>query len=481
MPETVGVISTFQSPYRFAHPDMNFDEQAQQAAAGALSTAGMRPDDIDAIVFSLAPTTFMGVADADRWAIDGIFGAGKPIMRVHTGGTTGGSAVHAAYSLVRSGLFRTVMIVGAERISETPDAQKVLNHDLRPVLRARHAAVRRSRTAALLATSATCTGTASPRRSSRACRCGSAATRSSNPIAHLKGEITVEDVMDSPMIAYPLKLFDICPRSSGSAAMIIGDLASALDAYQTARPSSMAIGSRVRHLLDRRPHRAELARTDTSSTGAVAYRARECYRRAGITDPINQIQVAEIYDPFSSRTHRRWSAGLLRGRHGGPAARRKALGHRRRRRRGLPVGRHAMHQPDRRHRAGSRDRRRRSGDGHRRRASRSPMCATRLRPPIGGIAQFLNCTVFGDDLVEGALTCQERTMTPTPARQRPTEEVTLRYDYALGEVAGKFLDGLQAAAHPRHALLEIGDDLSAAAGLLRAQLRDMRRLGRGRP
>jgi len=42
----------------------------------------------------------MGVADADRWAIDHIFAAGKPMMRVHTGGATGGSVVQAAHSLV---------------------------------------------------------------------------------------------------------------------------------------------------------------------------------------------------------------------------------------------------------------------------------------------------------------------------------------------------------------------------------------------
>ena len=101
----------------------------------------MTPDDIDAIVFSLAPTWFMGVADADRWAVDYIFGAGKPMMRVHTGGATGGSAVHAAYNLVRSGIYRSVLVVGAERIAETPDAQNVLNLIFDVFYEREHAAV----------------------------------------------------------------------------------------------------------------------------------------------------------------------------------------------------------------------------------------------------------------------------------------------------------------------------------------------------
>ena len=132
MPEIVGVLGTYQSDFKLRNQAMTFPEQAQQAAIGCLAAANMKPDDVDAIVFSLAPTAFMGVADADRWSIDYIFGAGKPMLRVHTGGATGGSVVQAAHSLVRSGIYRTVMIVGAERISETPDAQKVLNQIFDP-------------------------------------------------------------------------------------------------------------------------------------------------------------------------------------------------------------------------------------------------------------------------------------------------------------------------------------------------------------
>jgi acetyl-CoA C-acetyltransferase len=132
MTEQVAVLSTWQSEFKLRHPSMTYVEQAQEAAAGCMAKVGMCPDDVDAIVYSLAPTAFMGVADADRWAIDHIFGAGKPMLRVHTGGATGGSVVQAAHALVRSGMYRTVMIVGAERISETPDAQKVLNQIFDP-------------------------------------------------------------------------------------------------------------------------------------------------------------------------------------------------------------------------------------------------------------------------------------------------------------------------------------------------------------
>jgi acetyl-CoA C-acetyltransferase len=85
MTEQVAVLSTWQSEFKLRHPSMTYVEQAQEAAAGCMAKVSMCPDDIDAIVYSLAPTAFMGVADADRWAIDHIFGAGKPMLRVPHG------------------------------------------------------------------------------------------------------------------------------------------------------------------------------------------------------------------------------------------------------------------------------------------------------------------------------------------------------------------------------------------------------------
>jgi acetyl-CoA C-acetyltransferase len=293
--ETVAVLGTFQTEFKTHHPDHTFAEQAQIAAAGALNAAGMTPGDIDAIVFSLAPTWFMGVADADRWAIDDIFGAGKPMMRVHTGGATGGSAVQAAYNLVRSGLHRSVLVVGAERISETPDAQHVLNL-IFDLFYERDMPLSTNTTVGLWATGYL------QRYGYREIDLAPVAVRArhnamKNPYAHLKGEITVEDVMASRMISWPLKLFDICPRSSGSAAMVVGNAAMAKRFQQrpafingvASRTTTYWIGDRMTPTTD----------ADFIDFVIAGVAARECYRRAGITDPLKQIQVTEFYDPYT--------------------------------------------------------------------------------------------------------------------------------------------------------------------------------------
>ena len=298
MTETVAVLGTYQTEFRTHHPGHTFAEQAQIAAAGALNAAKMTPDDVDAIVFSLAPTWFMGVADADRWSIDHIFGAGKPMLRVHTGGATGGSAVQAGYNLVRSGLHRSVMVVGAERISETPDAQHVLNL-IFDLFYERDMPLSTNTTVALWTTGYLQRyGFGEEDLARVAVRARRNALK--NPHAHLKGDITVADVMASRMISWPLKLFDICPRSSGSAAMIIGNESMA-KRFQPRPAFINGVASRTTTywIGDRMTPTTDADFVDFTLAGIAG---RECFRLAGITDPLKQIQATEFYDPYTVMT-----------------------------------------------------------------------------------------------------------------------------------------------------------------------------------
>ena len=127
MSQNVAVIGVGQTGFRARWDSMTYVELAEQAAMRALADARLSPDDIDAVVFSMAPTHFMGVPDCDKWAVDFVGARGKPFLRVHTGGATGGSAFQAAWAQVPSGQHRRVLVVGADRITETPDAQFVLN------------------------------------------------------------------------------------------------------------------------------------------------------------------------------------------------------------------------------------------------------------------------------------------------------------------------------------------------------------------
>jgi acetyl-CoA C-acetyltransferase len=292
----VAVIGVGETEFKANIPDKTYVELAQDAAKGAMDFAGLGPDDIDAVVFSMAPTQFMGVNDADKWAVDSIWAAGKPFMRVHTGGATGGSALHAGYVHVASGMYRTVLVVGADRVAETPDAQHILN--LIWDLFYEHDFALNTVTMTALSTQRYMHkyGTTEEQYARVVVRARRNALN--NPYAHLKGKLTIDDVMNSPRISWPYKLFDICPRSSGAAAVILAN--DEITNRYSSRPafingiggltSTVFMGDRVG------PH----ADVELSDEAEFVRAGKEAYAQAGITDPVKQIQVVELYDPFSS-------------------------------------------------------------------------------------------------------------------------------------------------------------------------------------
>jgi acetyl-CoA C-acetyltransferase len=292
----VAVIGVGETPFRAHVPDKTYVELSQDAAKAALEDAGLTPDDIDAIVFSMAPTQFMGVNDVEKWAVDSIWASGKPLMRVHTGGATGGSALHAGYAHVASGMYRTVLVVGADRVAETPDAQHILNLIWDPFYEQDFALNTVTMTALSTQRYMHKYGTTEEQFARVVVRSRKNALQ--NPNAHLKGNITIDDVMKSPRMSWPYKLFDICPRSSGAAAVVLAN--EEVTKKHCSRPAfingiggltnTVFMGDRVGPYSD----------AEFCDEAELKFAGEEAYAQAGITDPIKQIQVVELYDPFSS-------------------------------------------------------------------------------------------------------------------------------------------------------------------------------------
>jgi acetyl-CoA C-acetyltransferase len=292
----VAVIGTGQIPFKTNYPDKTYVELAQEAAKLALDDAGLTPDEIDAVVFSMAPTEFMGVNEADKWAIEHVWGAGKPFMRVHTGGATGGSAFQAGFFHVASGRHRTVLVVGADRVADTPDAQHVLNLIWDPFYEQDFALNTVTMTALAAQRYMHRYGTTEEQFARVVVRARRNAL--GNPYAHLKGEIGVSDVMNSPRIAWPFKRYDICPRSSGAAAAVLANLD--VTKERSTRPAFVNGVSSITHSVFMGDRLGYWSDTEFADQDGLWIAARECYRQAGIVDPARELQVAEVYDPFSS-------------------------------------------------------------------------------------------------------------------------------------------------------------------------------------
>ncbi|MBC7106553.1 MAG: thiolase family protein, partial [Firmicutes bacterium] len=111
-----------------------------------------------------------------------------------------------------------------------------------------------------------------------------------NPYAHLKLNITVEDVLKSRIIAYPVRLLDVCPSSDGACAVIFASERRATEI--TTRPAwvrGVGYAGEEHWIGD----------SDKVVWESARKAARDAYRMAGITDPLKQLDVAEVYNPFT--------------------------------------------------------------------------------------------------------------------------------------------------------------------------------------
>ena len=114
-----------------------------------------------------------------------------------------------------------------------------------------------------------------------------------NPKAHLRREVTLEEVMNAPMIAWPLGLYDCCGVTDGAAAAIMcrtEDAKNFRHDYATIKGLGVSIGPGQGHV-----------RTDYDYTywPETEYAARQAYEMAGIKNPRKELDLAEVHDCFS--------------------------------------------------------------------------------------------------------------------------------------------------------------------------------------
>jgi len=110
-----------------------------------------------------------------------------------------------------------------------------------------------------------------------------------NPKAHIRKKITVDDVLNSPMVASPLKLYDCCPFSDGASAVI---LCSEEFAKKSGRQYVEIIGS------GRGASPAAVqGREDITTIPSTIAAAKQAYAMAGITP--KDIDFAEVHDCFT--------------------------------------------------------------------------------------------------------------------------------------------------------------------------------------
>jgi len=285
MAERVAITGVGQTKHDAKRPDVSIAGLCREAAIRALEDANVGWNDVDAVVIGKAPDMFEGVVMPELYLADALGATGKPMMRVHTAGSVGGSTALVAAGLVKAGVHKRVLTVAFEKQSES-NAMWALSMRIpfQPALVAGAGGYFAPHIRSYI------------RRSNAPDHIGilvavkDRKNALKNPYAHLHLEdISYETVAESMMIWDPLRYLESCPSSDGACALVL----SAEDSLTGDRPPAWFAGSAMRS------EPTMFAGRDQVNPQAGKDCAADVYKQAGITDPRSQIDVAEIYVPFS--------------------------------------------------------------------------------------------------------------------------------------------------------------------------------------
>jgi len=264
-------------------------ELAYEASKMALDSCELSLKDIDSVTIGTGPDAFDGVHMNGEFLHDGSGAYRKPVMRNYVGGGTGVFAPIHGWFHVASGMFDTCLVVAEEKMSscyphpagafltifdhttEQPLYPTLIwifamemhrymhkygftNKDIAPV------AVKNKKNAL------------------------------DHPAAQIAEEITVEDVLNSEVLAHPVHRLDISPTSDGAVAVVLA--AEHVARRITDKPVWI---DGVGYALDT----AYWCTRDLCYPEYLEVAARQAYKMAGIREPHKEIHIAEPYDPFT--------------------------------------------------------------------------------------------------------------------------------------------------------------------------------------
>jgi acetyl-CoA C-acetyltransferase len=284
----VAVVGIGQTKFRSKRRDVNIPEMIYEAVDSALKDAQLEPNDIDAILIGNMDH-FEGINFSEMWTgLEAAPGYMKPVMKVATGGTTGSSLAICGYHYIASGIYKNVLVVGWEKLNEGGATTGIITA-FDPVWERPSLAGALGPLALMASMYQAKYGATSEHAAMVTVKNRSNAAN--NPFAHLQmPNITIDYVLSSQVISHPLRLHDCCPQSEGACAVIyaneeeakkITDNPAWFQAVETAHYYTYGTDDKMYDL----------------PTATIA--SKKAYKKAGIENPIKDLDVAEIYEPTS--------------------------------------------------------------------------------------------------------------------------------------------------------------------------------------
>ena len=268
--------------------DMGFEDLLLAAAGEALASAGITKDEVDAYWLGTVQSGMSGLALSRPLRL-----RNKPVTRVENYCATGSEALRQAAYAVACGAYDTAMAIGGEKVKDS--GHQGLNAFPIP-----GDGTARSLTAAamfsmIVPAYAAAYGVAESEMRTALARIASKnhANGARNPRAQFRKEMSVERLCAMPAVAGTLSVLDCAGVADGAAAAV---LVRAEDAHRyTDDPlliKALSFVSGVgRGLMD--------PGYDCTTFPEVVAAAQEAYRQAGITDPREELAMAEVHDCFT--------------------------------------------------------------------------------------------------------------------------------------------------------------------------------------
>jgi len=317
-----------------AHPAMDFRLMVKRAYDSALKgIPNLSADRIDGTRISYFSDHFARQLKAASMVQDYLGMNPKGSVRIEWGGATGGECFQAAYEAVASGRMDVCLAAGFETMSRVATwkgnefialasdtnfdfplggfytgyyALMVVRHIYEYLRLGKFASVKDEREAQRLAI-------AEGQRIMSMVSVKNHRNALHNPYAQYPKRLTVDDVLRSEMISYPLTREQICTMSDGAACAVLCTEERAKEfTDRPVRITGVGCGTDTMRLADRPfgrvpllPHERARDYENLRYPGVHSFRAGraagiEAYRMAGITNPRAEIDFIELHDAYAS-------------------------------------------------------------------------------------------------------------------------------------------------------------------------------------
>ncbi|HYY48205.1 MAG TPA: thiolase domain-containing protein [Thermoplasmata archaeon] len=270
---------------RFGRSDRSVVDLLAEASLAAMDDAGLHGERFDDVfVGNMASGEFEGVSGLANLLVSELGLEPASAMKVEYTSGSGGAAFYAGWMAVASGQSNLALVAGGEKMTSasTKEATEIIASLAHPWEKAQ--GITMPSLAGLLAR-AYMAKYGATREALAAIAVKNHANGALNPNAHFQKRITIEDVLGSPVISDPLRLYDFCPITDGAAALVLAPLEERRGSDEPVVVEGIGAATDTQTLQER---------ADWLRMSSVRVAGERAYRMAHLGP--SDIRVAELHD-----------------------------------------------------------------------------------------------------------------------------------------------------------------------------------------